>query len=600
MYRAYFIFSLLLIASLPAQSQSSDEPVYTVMLGTFMETSINDFEPVRTLGFPYAVNVGPNLYRVMLGGFSDRAEAENIAAALRLKAYDASVMRIDLNAGTQVKVIQLSLKKAKKPFEFDKYLTTGPLYVELRDEYVKVLTGIYYDAESAKVALKRIRGLGFGDAFIKNINSAYLHEVNDFHLVSNQTPASYNYDAQNIISSQISGDVPTSYDYAGEEQSGFFNSAPPTNQTYKTPQSYDYTTPVNQQNYGNYRTPQSYDTPSRPITTSSPEISSRVKRSSVIELQKILKRKGAYNSSLDGYYGNGTKAAYNAAVSSNSQILKYNLLASDLNLGEDNAQIGSLQSFIDELPDNPQSSMQALSTSPVPIAKAYRAYMQFVNYGPSLQVNNLMNAAIRESYMSGARPQSNRFNYNMTYAYNDLSQLILHLRYVHAATGQSIAVPCWLFQLHPAEASRAFEPEQNMSANNYRVKNCGGFYSWQEIRVLMAMAKDLSVSNSPNAVDLAEGQSRQTRYYLSPAPLLDRDAQIAEAWQKRLETGMTSWGARDPYLAEIADAFTVMFYQSKVLLEDYYMDKGMKLKDASQLATATLRAMVGPYMARFV
>jgi hypothetical protein len=497
MYKTYFLFSLLLIASFPLQSQSSDEPVYTVMLGTFMETSIHDFEQVRTLGFPYAVNVGPNLYRVMLGGFSDRAEAENIAAALRLKAYDASVMRIDLNAGSQVKVIQLSLKKAEKPFEFDKYLTAGPLYVELRDEYVKVLTGIYYDSESAKVALKRIRGMGHDDAFIKNINSSYLHEVNDFHLLAKQTPAAYNYDdAQKIIASQISGDVPASYDYAGEDQGSFFNAAPAPNQTYKNPQSYDYSNPVNQQGYGNYRTPQSYEAPSRPIMTSSPEISSRVKRNSVIELQKILKRKGVYNNSLDGYYGGGTRAAYNAAVSSNPQILKYSMLASDLDLGEDHAQVGSLQSFIDELPNNPQQSMEALSASPAPIAKAYRAYMQFVNYGPSLQVNNLMNAAIRESYMSGARPQSNRFNYNMTYAYNDLSQLILHLRYVHAATGQSIAVPCWLFQLHPAEASIAFEPEQNMSANNYRVKNCGGFYSWQEIRVLMAIAKDLSKHES--------------------------------------------------------------------------------------------------------
>ena len=63
------------------------------------------------LNFIYSQNIGPNLYRIYLGGYRTRAEAEQRATVLQSKGYiDAMVQQIDLSQGNQVRVIQLGVK----------------------------------------------------------------------------------------------------------------------------------------------------------------------------------------------------------------------------------------------------------------------------------------------------------------------------------------------------------------------------------------------------------------------------------------------------------------------------------------------------------
>ena len=123
---------------------------------------------------------------------------------------------------------------------------------------------------------------------------------------------------------------------------------------------------------------------------------------------------------------------------------------------------------------------------------------------------------------------------------------------------------------------------------------------WEEIKVLVSMAKDMNAGKTPAEASLTAAQSMQSRYYNSPAALADAEKQQAQAWATRLMDSLRSWSARDPLLAEIGASFKMMYYQSAVLLEDYYMNKGMNYTEASALATATLQALVGPYLERFV
>jgi hypothetical protein len=47
-------------------------------------------------------------------------------------------------------------------------------------------------------------------------------------------------------------------------------------------------------------------------------------------------------------------------------------------------------------------------------------------------------------------------------------------------------------------------------------------------------------------------------------------------------------------------AFKLLYFQTLVLLEDYYMDKGLKYEDAEALGIGTLQAILGPRLAGFV
>ena len=58
-----------------------------------------------------------------------------------------------------------------------------------------------------------------------------------------------------------------------------------------------------------------------------PEIDVKTKRHSAAELQRVLKEKGFYNGSVDGYYGEGTRNAYQAAWLRMIELEKYRRLA---------------------------------------------------------------------------------------------------------------------------------------------------------------------------------------------------------------------------------------------------------------------------------
>ena len=61
-----------------------------------------------------------------------------------------------------------------------------------------------------------------------------------------------------------------------------------------------------------------------------PSIDGRTKRHSAAELQRVLKEKGYYDGSIDGYYGPGTTKSYLAAWEDMPEIRKYRLLTGAL------------------------------------------------------------------------------------------------------------------------------------------------------------------------------------------------------------------------------------------------------------------------------
>jgi hypothetical protein len=122
---------------------------------------------------------------------------------------------------------------------------------------------------------------------------------------------------------------------------------------------------------------------------------------------------------------------------------------------------------------------------------------------------------------------------------------------------------------------------------------------WPATASLMAVSKDMS--GGLEDVQLA-GQSAGVRQqlYATTQPLTPSVSTRAKNWSATLWANLDAWATEDPVHARMESAFRLAYYQTQVLLEDYYMDKGFAADAAKDLALTTLQNIVGADLERFL
>lgn len=542
---------------------------YNIQVGTFLEARKADFDAIQPLGFVYATKMPGDLYQIAIGGYETRAAAEKVWAEVRAKGYtNAFIQERSPAEGQEVAVIQLATKSAVQAVDWENYVRAGDLYAILNDRTLRIVTGVFPNVEAARQQLPAIRQMGFADAFVRTVNTIALTRITEFEtglkrslipLDFSQTPAT---------------PVPAVYEQTMAAKS------PDMTPRNATPAPATTTTRV---------------TPPPPA----PRMRTNVKRRSALELQKVLKAEGYYKSSLDGYYGDGTAAAYKAMSENNREIQKYSLLAEHLTPSGTTTTGNALQDAINTLPNNP-AAPGVIAAAKVPVAKAYQAYLSYQANGRSATVNTLMNAAIREAFVGKKFTTPPPFDYQATYAYDNLEQLLLHLQYIHSAPGNTIAAPCWLFQRHPREMQQVFERYASVATPGFLLQACDQFLSWEELSIVQAIAIDLSSDKKPDQKKIAQGASLRAMLFLAPESLDADVSRDLQTWNDKLINGLNGWATRDPLNQRTATAFKAVYFQSQARLEDFFMDKGFNENDAKSLALATLRTVVGYHLERFV
>ncbi|MEN0005145.1 MAG: SPOR domain-containing protein [Bacteroidota bacterium] len=554
------VAGMLFVFSVVAQSNSS---YFTVQVGSFINASPEQFKSIKDLGFLHTAKLDGNQITVYIGGFNDRASAQKVRDKVAARGWSGAFVQERLLAdGQTATVVQLGIRSTKKSIDWDRYFKAGPLFVLLKGSEVKIVTGTFPDIAAAKKELPAIRKAGFKDAFVKRVNSVFLHEVNNFEADGVK---------RELIPLDLDKRVATS------------SSNPPAN----VPGSYDY---VGTKSVG--KVPTNYST-----NTAQPRIRGKIKRRSVVELQKVLKSEGAYKSSLDGYYGKGTSGAYRKAIDNNRAIQKYAVLAKYVDRPGLSGSSSKFQQAIDNLLDDPNAPA-VLDSYNTPVAKGYQAYLLYTAIGPNSEVNALMNSAIREAFAGQKLANQPPFDYRATYAYQDLEQLILHLHYLHSAPGEEVAVPCWLFQIHPEATAGAYSKYSGANSN-FTMQSCDEFLFWDEVRTMQAIAVDLNGDATLNKAALAEAASKRAQLYVSPKAVNSLEKKRLENWNRSLWNGLNGWAARDPMHERIVTALKITYYQSQVRLEDFFMDKGFDKSQAEALALSTLQTLVGYHLERF-
>lgn len=570
--------ALLLVLSLTIGSvlHAQNSIYYTINIGTFVDAQPDDFSALKRMGFLHSTALERNLSQVYLGGYQDMQRARTDLERVQNAGYsNAYIQENFLNTGRSVAVIQITTLKKGSKINWKRYADAGNLYALLEGDMVKLVVGVYDDAIAARSFVQPIRQKGYKDAFIKTVNSIYLHEVGAFESGNaiKKPLIPINFEDNGTIS-QNREKEPTDYNQplgqptSNNNGNGGFTPSNPNRWTIKSPNA-----------------------PTKKATPALPMIRAKVKRRSALDLQKVLKEVGIYTAGLDGYYGPGTKTAYERFIQQNQDYRKYKLWSEQFDRPSNPVGGDRVQMAINEVPNNPAG----VEGYPQAIAKGYQAYVLFSQLGPGNTVNNLMNTALKEAYLNTPPQMVPGFDYRATYAYNDLTQLVLHLFYIHSAPGVNYTVPCWMSENHPTEVANA---NANFMGGTVNMQNCNELGEWQEIKILETIAAEFNAGDTDPNIQAKEAAAR-TSLMLTQQPLSANLNQEMETWNTRLWQGVSIWGNADPIHKRMTTSLKVAYYQAQVRLEDYFMDKGFRENEAKGLALATLRSVVGTELDRF-
>ncbi|MEM6395473.1 MAG: SPOR domain-containing protein [Bacteroidota bacterium] len=296
--RRYAILLLAVFAFGAAAPIHAQDQLFTVQVGLFQDVSLEDFSSLKNLGFIYAQEVESNVHQVYIGNFSSRAKAQAVVDRLQERNFrNAVLLEQPLSAGSDIAVVQLASQGLNSDLKWAELEKAGTLYVQSDDQSLKVMTGVYPSRDQAQADVKRIRGLGYSDAFVKIINNYRLVPITEWETGVKKPLIPLNIDNNPPVAQSNTAPAPTTFNNTvtiggGESTVGTFSGNATTNAAL-------------------------------------PNIRGNLKRQSVIELQRMLKAKNYYQGALDGYYGPGTTAAYNTAWTSLPGVQKYRRLSQD-------------------------------------------------------------------------------------------------------------------------------------------------------------------------------------------------------------------------------------------------------------------------------
>ncbi len=311
----YFLLSLLLCLFYPLAAQD----LYTIKVGTFRDVKADDFGTLKGQGFIYGAPGPDNTTDVYLGQYPNQVKALTVAQNLAANGFrNAQAMLLPTGTGQQVTVIQIAFHSGGRPIDWATLERAGQLYVESVDGVTKILTGIYPDSRTAASFLPAIRELGYTDAFVRNINNVRLIPITPFETGIKKPLIPISLQATKAPTGSPdpvpNTSAPPTYGSSGS------TSPQPYNPPMATPPAYGNMPSVSSAAGDDAGLPAAANAPNLP------EIDGKTKRQSAAELQRVLKEKGYYTGSIDGYYGPGTTIAFESAWTDMPEIRKYRKL----------------------------------------------------------------------------------------------------------------------------------------------------------------------------------------------------------------------------------------------------------------------------------
>jgi hypothetical protein len=552
--KGLFILISCICISLFASAQ--EVTVYKVSLGNFSGVKVFDFPGIANNGLLYGQKLNQGLEQVNIGDYTDYTQALELTKNAKKGGFINARVEEMAFSNQSTHYVQIA------SFDYFKQLSLDLSHIGKQrnltgvDGIIRILEGPYDSREQAAAALQVIK-TEYSGAFIAKFPKELVHPLDDFY---------FNQDA--IAQPQLTG-------YSTKDQEMGLDLL--INEEIYTFWELHFSTQLKQ--------------------IERPSIRGNKKRTASIELQKLLKKNGIYASSLDGYYGKGTKAAFNSAYENDPiiQFTKSTIVKKDNNIVA--LEIENINDCLLNIPFEPKVCEEKLRTMSDPLAGAYIAYLEMIASGPSSNLNKTMNMAIQLAFKEGSNNSNMRFDPNANYDYQNLEQIIQHLLYIHMNAEEKIPAPCWLYDYHIKEIS-SFSAKDPVSFSKIQWNNCASMYNWEEMDILLHLAKQISLGTT-NAFESANGWNEQIELIYNAKTISENDATANAAWSSNVITNLYKWGQKDPYLERLSYSVRLLYFQNLVLLEDMFMDRGHNAKASKNMALSAMNSMVGPYFGSF-
>ncbi len=624
------LLAVFLTASLSnANTTNQADYTFTIHLGAFVKAKVTDFEDIRPYGYMYAHKLN-NLHQIYMGDYETEGAAIKVLDKIKIKGYpDAFVTRRSLASGSNKTTIEIGSQEVGKNINWANYSNVGPLQTFQSGNFIIIVTGPFNSQDEAQGRLTHIQNSGYKNAGIQIINSALLHKVGDFETGGGiQIPTSF----ERIVvppapeEEVVIAEIPPkkkSMNMMVKKKTPAKKVDPrdePRPSTYgddvltaKSPTARIKTKPKVE----SAKATESVATKTKPATKTetkakkkiekkifvektlaTPTIRPKVKRTSVLKLQEVLKLKGDYKSGLDGFYGKGTNASYKNMITKNKEIQKYKWLAKMYK--EEAGETSTLEQIIFTMNDDVAAGVSRLKNEKSAISKAYQAYGIYALSGKNKTTDKLMNEAIKESFSNNKMKNKAPFDYKAKQSYSNYAELIKHIRYIHGASKEGVAVPCWMFEKHEKEAVAAFDPANELASSDYVLQDCGNVMAWESLSLIETIMKEMTPDlTAKEKQEVAKMQSKRASLMLSPKAQSVEAYKNIDNWNKNLWSGLAKWEAADPLHAKIMTPLKVTYFQSWALLEDHFMNKGFETKEARGLSLCVMQSIVDPYLSRY-
>ncbi|WP_116107750.1 peptidoglycan-binding domain-containing protein [Lewinella sp. IMCC34191] len=305
---------LIIVLLLVVAAKISAQELYNVRIGTFQDVRADDFAELSELGFVYGLPMDGQLTDVYIGNYTSEDRATDVTENLQNRGFrNAAPFILPVSEKEATDYIQIALRGRGRELNWAELERAGTLYVDARDGVTKVVAGPYANAEAANAALARIRELGYGDAFTRSIKPGRLISVGLFETGIKKPLIPIDLSRAPVRPSgprdSISPAPPPPAPVPAARPADTVATASPATKLRGEAALAEAVRPV-------------------PVTKPSlPEIDVETKRHSAAELQRVLKEKDFYQGSIDGYYGTGTRGAFEKAWNELEELKNYRLLA---------------------------------------------------------------------------------------------------------------------------------------------------------------------------------------------------------------------------------------------------------------------------------
>lgn len=366
-YTKTVLVLLCFLAANWMQAQDSNVYYYTVHVGAFDHSQQSDFNTIQSLGYMYAQKEKGNVTRIFMGGYPTEGNAYQTLNQVKANGFpDAFVTRKQIFPENDIYAIYLATANVGDNIDWKDYNRAGKLYTAIRGNQIDIYASQYPTEPEAKSILTAVKKIGFNNAQTIKINKAHLQAVTEFQagipiknivlapveqvievqeelaekgsvapkkgpnlMVNKKEPAPVV--ATPVVTTPTTTttgttttDVPKNYEIERGRIVAEAADEPVVTSIENTPEGEVVTIEIPKEKETVVITEKSGSAVEKPAMNpvALPTIRTTVKRTSVLDLQKILKANNYYTSSLDGWYGKGTAAGWDKMLASNDFFQK--------------------------------------------------------------------------------------------------------------------------------------------------------------------------------------------------------------------------------------------------------------------------------------